>query len=401
MAIEFEIDDEVSALAARVRRFVRDVVIPVELETGGSVHDGDESVRRGLQDAARAEGLIAPQLGREWGGHGLDMRAQSVVLEEAGYSLLGPLALHCSAPDEGNMHLLERIGSPAQRERWLPELGSGRARSAFAMTEPAPGAGSDPRALRTRARRVEGGWRIDGRKWFITGARGAALFFVMARTSGEPGDAGGATLFLVDGDHPGITVVRDLDTLDVGLFGGHSEVEFRDCVVPDDAVLGEVDHGFEAAQARLAPARLTHCMRWLGLARRAHDIALGYVSQRHGFGDRLANLGMVQQQVADNEIDMAASRALIRHAAWLLDTGQDAGTATSMAKVFVAEAVGRITDRSVQLAGATGTAGDLLLSRYWREVRPFRIYDGSSETHRWAIAKRAVKARRLAAAEVA
>ncbi len=396
MAIEFEIDDEVAALAARTREFVRDVVIPVELETGGSVHDGDESVRRGLQDAARAAGLLAPQLGREWGGLGLDMRGQSVVFEEAGYSLLGPLALHCSAPDEGNMHLLERIGSPEQQGRWLPELGSGRARSAFAMTEPAPGAGSDPRALRTRARRVEGGWRIDGRKWFITGARGASLFFVMARTSGEPGDAGGATLFLVDGDNPGITVVRDLDTLDVGLFGGHSEVEFRDCVVPDDAVLGEVDRGFEAAQARLAPARLTHCMRWLGLARRAHDIALGYVAQRDAFGDRLANLGMVQQQVADNEIDMAASRALIRHAGWLLDTGREAGNATSMTKVFVAEAVGRITDRAVQLAGATGTAGDLLLSRYWREVRPFRIYDGSSETHRWAIAKRAVKARRTA-----
>lgn len=392
MAIRFDIEPEVAELAARTRAFIRDVVIPVELELGGSVHHGPESARARLQDAARGAGLLAPHVGREFGGHGLDARGQAVVFEEAGYSLLGPLALNISAPDEGNMHLLERVATAAQKQAFLAPLAAGRIRSCFAMTEPPPGAGSDPRALKTAASRVGDGWRIDGSKWFITGARGAAVAIVMARTSGAPGDRGGATMFLVAGDNPGMRIVRDLETLDEGLYGGHSEVVFDDCRVGDDAILGELDRGFEYAQVRLAPARLTHCMRWLGLARRAHDLALGHVTRREGFGSRLAELGMVQQHIADNEIDLAASRALIYQTAWTLDAGGDGGTASSIAKTFVAEAVNRIVDRAVQMAGAVGTSGDMLLSRYWREVRPFRIYDGPSETHRWSIAKRSVSA---------
>jgi acyl-CoA dehydrogenase len=392
MAIRFDIEPEVAELAARTREFVRDVVIPVEIELGGSVHDAPEGVRERLQRAARAAGVFAPHVGREHGGHGLDVRGQAVVFEAAGYSLLGPLALNIAAPDEGNMHLLERVANAVQKQAWLAPLAAGQIRSCFAMTEPPPGAGSDPRALRTTATRAGDGWRIDGTKWFITGARGAAVAIVMARTSGAPGDRGGATMFLVAGDNPGMTIVRDLETLDVGLYAGHSEVEFRDCRVGDDAILGALDRGFEYAQVRLAPARLTHCMRWLGLARRAHDLALGHVTRRQAFGGELAALGMIQQHVADNEIDLAASRALVYHTAWVLDTGGDGGTASSIAKTFVSEAVNRIVDRAVQMAGAVGTSGDLLLSRYWREVRPFRIYDGPSETHRWAIARRSVAA---------
>lgn len=392
MAIRFDLEPELAALVQRTREFVRDVVIPVELACKGSLHDAPdaEDIRRRLQAEARAAGLLAPHVGERWGGRGLDVRGQAAVFEEAGYSLLGPLALNISAPDEGNMHLLGRVATPAQQAKYLAPLAAGEVRSCFAMTEPPPGAGSDPRALSTSATRVAGGWRIDGTKWFITGARGAAFAIVMARTSGAPGDRGGATMFLVDGDNPGMQIVRDLDTLDHALFAGHSEVLFKDCDVADDAILGEVDHGFEYAQVRLAPARLTHCMRWLGLARRAHDLALAHVTAREAFGSRLAELGMVQQQIADNEIDIAASRALILHTAWVLDTDGDASTASSIAKTFVSEAVGRIVDRAMQMTGAVGTSSDLLLSRYWREVRPFRIYDGPSETHRWSIAKRSV-----------
>jgi acyl-CoA dehydrogenase len=345
-----------------------------------------------LQEAAREAGVFAPHVAKEYGGQGLDMRGRAVVFEEAGRSLLGPLALNIAAPDEGNMHLLESVATEEQKERYLRPLAAGSVRSSFSMTEPAPGAGSDPAALATTATPTSGGWLVNGRKWFITGADGAAYTICMARTSGRPGDRGGATMFLIDADTPGMRIVRHIDTLDQGFFGGHCEIELDDVFVSEASVLGAVDEGFAYAQVRLAPARLTHCMRWLGLARRAHDIALAHVTRREAFGSKLAELGMIQQQLADNEIDITASRALIHHTAWVLDTGGDAGTASSIAKTFVSEAVFRVVDRAMQMAGAVGTSGDLLLSRYWREVRPFRIYDGPSETHRWSIAKRSVAA---------
>jgi acyl-CoA dehydrogenase len=399
MPIDFTVPADVADLAERTRQFTRASVIPVEEKIRGRVHDGDESVRSQLQQAAREAGVFCPQAGPEYGGAGLDLRGQAVVFEQAGYSLLGPLAVNCAAPDEGNMHLLAMAGTARQRERYLVPLVAGAIRSCFAMTEPAPGAGADPRALRTTATRVADGWRIDGRKWFISGANGAAFAICMARTSGSPGDAGGATMFLVDSGNPGLRLVRDITTLDQGLFAGHSELAFDGCVVPDDCVLGGVDRGFELAQVRLGPARLTHCMRWLGVARRAQDIALDYATTRRAFGGTLADLGMVQQQIADSEIDIEAVRGMIYRCAWQLD--QDPGSAeaarmSSMAKVFAAEAIWRVVDRSVQVCGALGISDDVLLSRYLREVRAFRIYDGPSETHRWALARRAVRQRRAA-----
>lgn len=396
--MDITVPSDVADITKRTREFVRDVVIPVELQTRGVIHDASDELRRDLQGKARDASLLAPHVPTEWGGLGLDVRGQSVVFEEAGYSLLGPFALNCTAPDEGNMHLIEMVATPEQKERYLRPLAAGDIRSCFAMTEPAPGAGSDPAMLLTVARRDGDGWRIDGRKWFISGARGAGFAICMARTSGEAGDRGGATMFLVDADNPGMQVVRDLDTLDEGLFGGHSEVVFDNCRVEESDVLGELDRGFQYAQVRLAPARLTHCMRWLGLARRSHDIALDWVATRKAFGGLLGDLGMIQQLVADNEIDIASSRALIRHTAAVLDSGEPGGNESSIAKTFVAEAVNRVVDRSVQMCGALGISGDVLLSRYLREVRPFRIYDGPSEVHRWAIGKRAIGARRRAIA---
>ncbi len=393
MPIEFAPDERAAEVATQVAEFVRDVVIPEEQACDGVVHDGPEPLRRRLQQAARDAGVFAPHVTPRWGGLGLDLRGQAVVFEAAGYSLLGPLALNIAAPDEGNTHLLEKVADDAQQERYLAPLAAGEARSCFAMTEPAPGAGSDPRALATTATRIPGGWRIDGRKWFISGADGAAFAICMARTSGTAGDAGGATMFLIDAGNPGMKLVRNIKTLDEGLFGGHSEIVFDGCEVGDDAVLGEVDRGFEYAQVRLGPARLTHCMRWLGVARRAQDVALDRAATRSAFGRPLAELGMVQQLIADSEIDIEAARALLWRACWELDQGRAGAQHTSIAKTFVSEAVHRVVDRAVQICGALGISADAPLSRLYREVRPFRIYDGPSETHRWAIARRASRAR--------
>jgi acyl-CoA dehydrogenase len=338
----------------------------------------------GTKDA----GVFAPHVPSELGGHGLDVRGWSIVFEQAGYSLLGPAALNCSAPDEGNMRLLELVAAPEQKRRYLEPLARGEVRSCFAMTEPHPGAGSDPDALATTARRVDGGgWRIDGDKRFISGAEGAAFAICMARAPE------GATMFLVDADNPGMVVGRRMATTDTVFAGGHSEVAFRDCVVPDDAVLGEVGEGFRYAQVRLGPARLTHCMRWLGLAQRAQDVALDRAAERQLFGSRLEELGLAQGLIADSVVDLEASRALIRWAAEALDAGSAGRHETSVAKVFVAEAVFRVIDRAVQLVGGDGVSHDLPLARFLNEVRPFRIYDGPSETHRWAIARRASRVR--------
>ena len=391
MSIELTPDPYVADLAERTADFVRTVVAPEEERYAGVATAGGEELRLRLQQAAREAGVFAPHVAKEYGGHGLDMRDRAVVFEEAGWSLLGPLALNIAAPDEGNMHLLEAVATEEQKERYLRPLAQGDVRSCFAMTEPAPGAGSDPAALSTTATPTADGWLVNGRKWFITGADGAAYAICMARTTGEPGDRGGATMFLVDMDTPGLRIIRHIDTLDEGFFGGHCELELEDVFVPDDAVLGAVDRGFEFAQVRLAPARLTHCMRWLGIARHSQELAVQRARERELFGSRLGDLGMVQAMIADSEIDVTASRLLIWQACAELDEGRSAAQSSSIAKTFVAEAVGRVVDRSLQICGALGVSGDVLLSRYHREVRPFRIYDGPSETHRWAIAKRRLR----------
>jgi acyl-CoA dehydrogenase len=384
--IDFSLDPQLVELRDRVAAFVRDTAIPAEARDV-SEHGLDEGLRRELQDAARAAGLFAPQVARALGGLGLGMREVAVVFEEAGYSLLGPQALNCAAPDEGNMHLLSVVADPGQRERYLAPLAAGVVRSCFAMTEPAPGAGSDPSMLRTTAERVDGGWSITGRKWFVTGAEGAAFAICMARAPE------GATMFLVDADSPGWRVERVVDAMDRSFPGGHCEVVFDDCRVGDDAVLGAVGEGFRYAQVRLAPARLTHCMRWLGLARRALDVAIDRAREREAFGQPLAELGMVQERIARSVIDIEASRALIWKCAWALDEGRPAHHESSVAKAFVAEAVGCIVDRALQICGALGVSGDAPLARIYAEVRPFRIYDGPTETHLWSIARRAVRRR--------
>lgn len=385
MAIDFTLDDSLLELRDGVRDFISEIVIPAEKQEDPHAHGLSVELLGQLSNAARERSIYAPTAPIEFGGLGLDHRSQAVILEESGRSLLGPPAMNCAAPDEGNILLLHKVATAKQKEQYLRPLCLGQVRSAFAMTEPSPGAGADPNMLRTTAEPTADGWVINGLKWFTTGAQGAAFLIVMART------AEGATMLFVDGNNPGVRLVRTIGTLDSSFTGGHCEVLFENCLVSSDAVLGAVNEGFHYAQVRLGPARLTHCMRWLGAARRAHETAVGYAAGRPMFGDHLASLGMAQQMIADNEIDIAASRALIWQAAWALDIGRPARQETSVAKTFVAEATFRIVDRSLQLCGGLGVTDDAPVARIFREIRPFRIYDGPSEVHRWSIARRSVR----------
>jgi acyl-CoA dehydrogenase len=388
--IDFSLSSELSDLRERTAAFIREEVIPQEPFVD---NHGDLATDRltALRAKARAAGLYAPHVSREWGGLGLDMRGMSVVFEEAGWSLLGPLALNCAAPDEGNMHLLAVVGTQAQKERYLRPLVNGEIRSCFAMTEPSPGAGADPSMLRTRAERSGAGWRINGAKWYITGADGAGFAICMAATGARPDGRTGATMFLVDATNPGFRIVRQIPSLDMNFAGGHCAVEFHDCYVEQEAVLGAVDEGFKYAQVRLAPARLTHCMRWLGIAQRSLAIAVHYANGRESFGRNLGQHQMVQAMIADSAMELHASRLMIQHAAWIIDTGGQARQETSMAKTYVSETVDRVIDRALQICGSYGVSADLPLSMFYRCARPFRIYDGPSEVHRMAIARRILR----------
>ncbi len=389
--------ERLEELRVRTREFVRGTVIPQELPPGAHL---DEALRERLQAQAREAGVFAPQVPRQFGGLGLPIEHWPVILQEAGYSPLGPVALNCMAPDEGNMHMLSEIASPEQQERFLGPLGRGEMRSCFGMSEPHPGAGSDPAALRTRAVRVDGGWRIDGEKRFSSGAVGAGVAIVMAATD-DDGKAG-ATMFLVEMDAPGVRVGELVHTIDRAIIGGHPHVHFDGVVVSDDRVLGAPGEGFRYAQVRLGPARLTHCMRWLGLARRSLDTALDRTAKRELFGAPVNELGLAQGLISDSVIDIETSAAIIEKTARLLAEDARAGAALSaVAKVHCSEAVHRIIDRAIQLVGGDGVSDHLPLASFLNEVRPFRIYDGSSETQRWAISRRASRnrAREVAAGE--
>jgi acyl-CoA dehydrogenase len=370
--------------------FVRDEVLPRERTPYAPV-EPDWALVQELRTRARAAGVYGPHLATRWGGLACDWCTIALLFEEAGQSLLGPLAINAAAPDEGNMHLLEKVANEQQKEQFLGPLARGEVRSCFVMTEPAPGAGSDPSMLRSWARRDGGDWVIDGHKWFITGAEGAAFAIVMVRTAEGDRERSGATMFLVPTDTPGFEVVRRIGSVDHTTLGGHCEVRLNGLRVPDEAVLGEVDRGFEYAQVRLAPARLTHCMRWLGIAVRSLAVATRYATERTGSGHLLGEHQMVQRQLADSAIELHAVRLMIWHAAWKLDQGSPAREESSMTKVFAAETVGRVVDRAVQLCGAMGVSEDLPLGLFYREIRPFRIYDGASEVHRAAIARRMLR----------
>ncbi len=383
--MDFDLSPELIELRDRVAAFIRDEVIPEE--------NGEADIKS-LREKARKAGIYGPQLPREYGGLGLGTVAMCVLFEQAGRSLLGPLALHCAAPDEGNMHLLALYATPEQRERYLRPLVEGNIRSCFAMTEPPPGAGSDPTMLRTRATRVDGGWEISGRKWFATGADGSAFAIAMVITDPSVPAHKGVTMFLVPTDAPGFRLIRSVPTMGGhGGPGGHGEIDFDHLRVPDSAILGKLGEGFKMAQVRLTPARLTHCMRWMGVAQRSLDIAVAYAKEREAFGKKLAEHQSIQWMIADSEIELHASRLMVMQAAWKHERGDDIRHESSICKVFVAEAVNRVIDRAVQICGALGVSTDTPLEHFYREARAFRIYDGPSEVHRMVIARNVLRSK--------
>jgi alkylation response protein AidB-like acyl-CoA dehydrogenase len=389
MAIDFELPADLRDLQARIRAFIAAEIIPLERDARCTPHGPTEDLKQALNDKARAAGLLSPHVAREYGGLALSHVGRAVAFEEAGYSPLGPVALNVAAPDEGNMHLLEAVATPAQKERWLRPLATATIRSCFCMTEPAPGSGSDPSMLATTATRDGDHFLINGAKWFITGADGAAVAIVMANAE----DAG-ATMFLSDMNASGIVVERSMVSLDTCFPGGHGVVRFEDLRVPATDVLGEVGKGFKYAQVRLSPARLTHCMRWLGAARRAHDVAAEYARKRTAFGKPIGEHEGVGFMLADNEIDLHVARLAIRHCAWVLDRGDLALHESSRTKVIVSEATWRVVDRCVQVLGGQGVTDETIVARIFADLRAFRIYDGPSEVHRYSIAKHILRGRR-------
>lgn len=385
--MDFEISPELIALRDRTRQFIHEQVIPLEADAASDVasgaHGPSEALRRELIQRARDAGLLTPHASVEMGGLGLSHIAKAVVFEEAGYSWLGPTALNIHAPDEGNIHLMEAVASPEQKARWLRPQVEGLTRSCFAMTEPAPGAGADPSMLQTHAVRDGDDYLISGQKWFITGASGADYAIVMARM-----DDGSATMFLTDMDREGIRLERSMEAMDRCFTGGHGVLSFDRVRIPATDVLGEVGKGFRYAQVRLAPARLTHCMRWLGQARRAHDIATEYARGRQAFGKPLGEHEGVGFMLADNDMDLQTARLHIWHTAWLLDQGHRCNVESSRAKVICSEAQWRTVDRCVQILGGQGVTGETAVMRIFMDMRAFRIYDGPSEVHRWSIARK-------------
>jgi acyl-CoA dehydrogenase len=389
--VNFAPPADLAALADKVKTFVKDEIIPYEKDARWTPHGPTDELRIELNALAKAAGVFAPHVPKEFGGHAISQIGRALVFEAAGYSILGPTAIHCASPDEGNIHLLDVVARPDQRAHFLKPLAEGKIRSCFCMTEPG-GAGSDPSLLKTTARQDGNEWVINGQKWLITGADGAGFAIVMTRMEGGAMD-GHATLFLVDLPNPAIRIERTLDTIDSSFTGGHAVIEIKDLRLPADAVLGEIGKGFRYAQVRLAPARLSHCMRWLGSANRAQDIATAYARERVAFGKKLGEHEGVSFMLADNLMDIHMARLAILHTAWLLDKGERASNESSMSKVVCSEAIARVADRSMQILGGMGMTRDTVVERIFRDTRAFRIYDGPSEVHRWALGARIVSGR--------
>ena len=375
--------ERAALIASKVERFVRDVVTAYEKDPRRDDHDTPtEELIKELRDKARQAGVLTPHI-LEDGTH-LTHREAALVLRMSGLSPLGPVALNTGAPDEGNMYLLGKAASKELQARFLDPLVEGHKRSAFFMTEPASegGAGSDPTMMKTTCHQEGDHWVINGRKAFITGVKGAHIGIIMARSED------GACMFLVDLPNPAITVNAIPKTIDSATPGGHAVVTIDNLHVPADQMLGESGQGFKYAQLRLAPARLTHCMRWLGACIRANEIATDYACRREAFGKTLIDHEGVGFMLAENSIDLKQAELMIDWCADVLDRGERGTTESSMAKVAVSESLMRVADRCVQIMGATGVSQETIVEQVFREVRAFRIYDGPTEVHKWSLAKK-------------
>jgi len=388
--IDFEIPADLAALRDEIRTFVVDKIVPYERDPRVTRHGPNEELRSELVGLARDAGLLTFQAPRRFGGREPSHREQAVLFEAAGWSTLGPVALNCAAPDEGNMFLLSKIADENQVEKFLLPVIDGRQRSVFAMTEPG-GAGSDPNQLATEAVFDGSDYVINGRKWLITGANGARTWIIMARVAPNSHGSDGPTLFLCDGQTPGIELERVMDTMDRNYVEGHGVVRFNNLRLPASAVLGEVGQALRYAQLRLTPARLTHCMRWLGAACRAHSIAVQHARTRTGFGRPLGEHQGVGFMLADNEIALQQCRLGIWWACWALDTGAKGRHESSMVKAYVSEELFKVADRCVQVLGGMGISDETPVGMIFSDMRAFRLYDGPTEVHKYAIARQVLR----------
>ena len=383
--MDFTISPELDRLRRQIAGFVNDRLIPLEADPGS--YDAHENIDEGLLAALRAEaraaGLWCLQLPEDQGGRGVGLLGMAVCYEEMNRSIFGPVVFNSAAPDDGNMMVLNRLGTPEQKERWLAPIARGDVRSAFAMTEPAPGGGSDPSMIRTFARREGDRYVVEGRKWFITGAEAAQHFILIARTSEGAKDAHTALMF--DASQPGWRIERRIPIMGPEEHGGHCEIVFEGLEIPAANVLLAEGKGMRVTQTRLAPARLTHCMRWLGLAKRCIEVATEYAARREGFGIRLADRESIQLMLGDLAMRIEVGRLLVAKAAWALDRGERAQAEISMAKIQVANVLHDAADRAIQINGARGYSKDTVLEWIYRYARQARLVDGADEVHKMVI----------------
>ena len=391
--MDFTLPPEIDTLRRKVRAFVEEHVIPLEADRAN--YDAHENIRlevlQSLREKAKAEGLWAPQMPKARGGLGLPMVGWAAFYEEANRSIFGPLAFNCAAPDDGNMNVLNKVlKTEAQKDQWLQPIIDGRIRSSFVMTEPHPGSGSDPGGMMlTRAEKRGGKYIVHGRKWFISGADGATHYILIARTSDDPRN--GLSAFLFHKDQPGWRILRRVPTMGPEELGGTCEVEFGGLEIPEENRLMEEGDGLRLTQIRLGPARLTHCMRWTGLAKRCLEIAHAYVRERKAFGSTLAEHESVQIMLGEVAAEIEKGRLLTMHAAWKLDQGSKAQKEVSMAKIHVADTLHRAADVGMQLCGARGYSKDTVLEWIYRYARCAKLVDGASEVHKMVLARSLAK----------
>ncbi|MYA89946.1 MAG: acyl-CoA dehydrogenase [Boseongicola sp. SB0662_bin_57] len=384
--MDFTISARIEDFRARIERFVEDEIMPLEDDRAN--YDRHENIRlevlAQLREKAKAEGLWCLQLKEESGGQDLGKVGMAVCYEEMNRSIFGPCVFNSAAPDDGNMMVLEKVATDAQKERWLQPIVQGKARSAFAMTEPHPGSGSDPGGMMiTTAERTGDSYIIRGRKWFITGAEASEHFILIARTSNDPRK--GLSAFLHHKDMPGFRIDRRIPVMGPEEHGGHCEIIYEGMEIPAENLLMEEGDGLKLAQIRLGPARLTHCMRWLGLSKRCVEIANNYARQRFAFGERLSNRESIQMMLGDLAMQIEVGRLLVMKAAWELAQGSFARKEVSMAKVHVANLLHQAADTAIQINGARGYSKDTVLEWIYRYARQARLVDGADEVHRMVL----------------
>lgn len=383
--MDFTIPAELESLRAQIAEFVETEILPIEEDRGNwDAHDNIAAEPLAMLRAkAKERGLWCLQLKPETGGRGLGKVGMAVCYEEMNRSIFGPVAFNSAAPDDGNMMVLEQAGTPEQKDRWLKPIVDGTVRSAFAMTEPHPGGGSDPGMMLTTATKKGDTYVIQGRKWFITGAADAAHFILLARTSDDA--RRGLTAFLFHKDEPGWHIDRRIGIMGPEEHGGHCELVFDGLELPSDRIIMGEGMGLKITQMRLGPARLTHCMRWLGLAKRCTEIAQEYAQNRHGFGVRLSDRESIQIKMGDLAMGIELGRLLVMKAAWALDQGSFAKKEVSMAKIHVANLLHKAADVAIQINGARGYSRDTVLEWIYRYARQARLVDGADEVHQMVL----------------